>query len=166
MVRAISNFGAGYRPPSYNALRGELLQKAVANVDRLLDVWRFEGKKTGFVLTSDGWEDVTGKPLINVLLSTPMGAHFVEAKNASAEHVHLLTYASSLASSCILQWQTTSLLIVPELVLVLPGKVKDASYIADLWMHHIDKVGPNNVSAIITDGAAVNPKAAKIVIDQ
>lgn len=54
-------------------------------------------KKT--VLTSDGWEDVTGKPLINVLLSTPKGAHFVEAKNASGEHVHLLSYASSLASS-------------------------------------------------------------------
>lgn len=49
---------------------------------------------------------------------------------------------------------------------VLPGKVKDASYIADLWIEHIDKVGPNNVSAIITDGAAVNPNAAKIVIDQ
>ena len=53
MVRAISNFGSGYKPPSYNALRGELLQKAVADVDRLLDVWRFEGKKTGFVLTSE-----------------------------------------------------------------------------------------------------------------
>ena len=99
MVRAISNFGSGYKPPSYNALRGELLQKAVADVDRLLNVWRFEGTKTGFVLTSDGWEDVTGKPLINVLLSMPKGAHFVEAKNASGGHIHLLIYASMLASS-------------------------------------------------------------------
>lgn len=49
---------------------------------------------------------------------------------------------------------------------VLPRKVKDASYIVDLWIEHIDKVGPNNVFAIIIDGAAVNPKAAKIAIDQ
>jgi hypothetical protein len=84
MMRAIANFGPGYTPPAYNALRGPLLETAKAKVNRLLAVWRNEGKRTtGFVLSSDGWEDVNGRPLINILLSTPKGAHFVEAVNAS-----------------------------------------------------------------------------------
>jgi len=93
MVRAICSFGPGYKPPSYNALRGDLLQRARADVDKLLAIWRLEGIKTGFVFISDGWEDVTGRPLINILLTTPKGAHFVEAVNASGEHVHLLSCA-------------------------------------------------------------------------
>ena len=98
MMRAVSNFGPGYRPPTYNALRGELLQKARAEVDSTLTIWRNEGKRdTGFVLTSDGWEDVTGKPLINILFSTPKGAHFVEAVNASGGKLNCLTHAVLLA---------------------------------------------------------------------
>lgn len=60
MMRATSNFGAGYKPSTYHAL-----QTAKAKLVRALDVWRNEGKGvTGFVLSSDGWEDITGKPLI------------------------------------------------------------------------------------------------------
>ena len=56
MVEGISSVG-GYDPPSYNALRGPLLQTAKAKVDSALDIWRGEGKRvTGFVLSSDGWE--------------------------------------------------------------------------------------------------------------
>ena len=100
MMQAISNFGPGYKPPTYHALRGPLLQTAKAKVERALGVWRSEGKRvTGFVLSSDGWEDVTGKPLINILLSTPKGAHFVEAVNASGESMDLLCYARLLASN-------------------------------------------------------------------
>ena len=100
MMRAISNFGPGYKPPAYHALRGDLLQKAKAKVDSALDVWRYEGKRvTGFVLSSDGWEDVTGKPLINNVLSTPKGAQFVEAVNASGECRSLLCHARLLAGN-------------------------------------------------------------------
>lgn len=56
MMRAVSNYGPGYKPPSYRALRGPLLQKAKADLDRDLSVWRDEGKRvTGFVMSSDGW---------------------------------------------------------------------------------------------------------------
>ena len=90
MVRAICNFGPGYKPPSYNALRTELLQKAEVKVDAKLAVWRQDGEEvTGFVLSSDGWEDVTGKPLINIVFSTPKGSYFVEAINATSETVLL-----------------------------------------------------------------------------
>lgn len=34
---------------------------------------------------------------------------------------------------------------------------------AGLWLAQIEKLGPEHVTAIITDGAAVNPAAAKIV---
>ncbi|CAL8465691.1 g5227 [Coccomyxa elongata] len=100
---------------------------AKAKVDSALDIWRGEGKRvTGFVLSSDGWDDVSGRPLINIVLSTPKGAHFEEAINAS-------------------------------------GHTKDAAYIAGLWIEQINEVGPEHVSVLITDGAAVNPAAAKLV---
>ena len=90
MVRAISNFGPGYKPPTYHALRGPLLQASKANVDRKLETWYGEGKRvTGFVLSSDGWEDTTGKALINILLSTPKGAHMVVAVNTSGKTLYL-----------------------------------------------------------------------------
>lgn len=84
MIRAIANFGPGYKPPGYHALRTNLLERAKAKVDSGLEIWCKIGKEsTGFVLSSDGWEDVTGKPLINIVLSTPKGAQFVEAVNAT-----------------------------------------------------------------------------------
>ena len=51
-----------------------------------------------------------------------------------------------------------------EAMCVLSGNTKDAAYIAGLWTAQIEKIGPAHVSAIITDGAVVNPKATKLVI--
>ena len=45
----------------------------------------------------------------------------------------------------------------------LPDETKDAEYMAELWLAQLERIGPENVSAIITDGAAVNPAAARIV---
>lgn len=100
MMRAVSTFGTGYKPPTYHALRGPLLQTAKVKVESSLDLWRNEGKRvTGFVLSSDGWEDVTGKPLINILLSTPKGPHFVEAVNASGGNTNPLSHLTLLAGN-------------------------------------------------------------------
>ena len=46
---------------------------------------------------------------------------------------------------------------------MLPGHTKDAAFIAGLWITQIEKIGPEHVSVLITDGAAVNPAAAKLV---
>jgi hypothetical protein len=53
--------------------------------------------------------------------------------------------------------------ISADLVCVLLGEKKTAEYMAGLWIMHIERVGPEHVSAIITDGAAVIPKAAELV---
>ena len=99
MIRAIANFGPGYKPPSYHALRTDLLQKAKAEVDSDLAVWRKDGLDvTGFVLSSDGWEDVTGKPLINIVLSTPKGSQFVRAVDTTGTSM-LLCHAKLLAGN-------------------------------------------------------------------
>ena len=163
MVRAICNFGPGYKPPSYNALRTTLLQKAKLNVDSGLAVWRKDGEDgTGFVLSSDGWEDVTGKPLINIVFSTPKGSQFVEAVNATGEVVFTLASCTRLCHTDCLQ----ALQPFTKVCSVLPGEVKDAQYMAGLWLVQIERIGPENVSAIIADGAAVNPAAARIVAEQ
>ena len=153
MMRAVSNFGAGYKPPTYHALRGPLLQATKAKIDRKLDVWRSEGKRvTGFVISSDGWEDTTGKPLINILLSTPKGAHFVQAVNTSGETAYLLCHACLLTDSRHV-----------NLLPVNAGHTKDAPYIAELWLAQIRELGAAHCSLLITDGASVNPAAGKIV---
>jgi len=58
-------------------------------------------------------------------------------------------------------------MIIPELMSDLPGNTKDGAYMAKLWLIQIEKVGPEHISAIVTDGgAAVNPRAAKIVAEK
>ena len=53
--------------------------------------------------------------------------------------------------------------ILSQWVHVLPGHTKDAAYIAGLWIAHINKIGSEHVSALVTDGAAVNRAAGKLV---
>ncbi len=53
-----------------------------------------------------------------------------------------------------------------SLAIVPPGHTKDAAYIAELWITQIEETGPEHVSVIITDGAAVNRAAARIVTDK
>lgn len=86
-IKAVSDFGSGYVPPSYNTLREDLLKTSKEKVDSVLNVWREEGKRsTGFVLSSDGYDDNSTNPLINILLSTPKGAHFVKAVNCTGKY--------------------------------------------------------------------------------
>ena len=92
-VKAVSDFGAGYVPPCYNALRENFLQISKMKMDSWLDVWREEGRRsTSFVLSSDGYEDNSNNALINIVLSTRKGAHFVKAINTAGAFVFRSSY--------------------------------------------------------------------------
>lgn len=76
MVYAISAFGKGYKPPSYDKLRTSLLEKEKMRVSRGLSTVESSWKHYGCSLISDGWTDAAKRPLINFILSSPRGIVF------------------------------------------------------------------------------------------
>ena len=64
----------------------------------------------------------------------------------------------------ILIWSFCSMfLIISHTILV--GAEKNAEYLAAHWLETIEEYGPNNITAICTDGARNNVKAAAMVKD-
>ena len=49
---------------------------------------------------------------------------------------------------------------------MLAGNTKDAAYIAGIWIRHIKEIGSDDVSLMVTDGAAVNLAAGKLVTEE
>ena len=85
MCRTIAATGSAYSGPAYNGVRTYLLDDARNTVDKNLKIWRNEGHKTGFVMSSDGWTDTRNRPLMNIILSTPKGPHFFKAIDCSGQ---------------------------------------------------------------------------------
>ena len=77
-------YGEGYTGPSYNRLRGKLLQNAVVRLNADLVLYWEEAEYTGITLMSDGWTDTSHRPLMNVLAATPKGSCFLFAENVRA----------------------------------------------------------------------------------
>lgn len=85
MIRAIVRAGSGYRAPSAWKLSGPLLEAEHARVQEGLEQIRVEGIKTGVSISSDGWTDVAGHPLINFMYMSPAGCVFLGAQDSSSE---------------------------------------------------------------------------------
>eukprot|EP01018_Ginkgo_biloba_P032581 Gb_35676 [translate_table: standard] len=71
-------FGKGYKPPSFEALRTTILrskERLTNKLARIKETW----KHIGCTIISDGWSDMKHRPLINVLVSSPEGVLFVKA---------------------------------------------------------------------------------------
>ena len=56
-------------------------ERTARDVQQLLE----DTSRTGVALCSDGWSDVTNKPLLNVMVVTTKGAIFDSAINAAGE---------------------------------------------------------------------------------
>jgi Protein of unknown function (DUF 659)/hAT family C-terminal dimerisation region len=75
-----------YKNPRRKALAGDMLIQERRLVEKDLDVYKGGLKDTGCTLSSDGWSDITSKPLINLIVNTPKGEMFLEAVNTSGEY--------------------------------------------------------------------------------
>eukprot|EP01018_Ginkgo_biloba_P017795 Gb_36198 [translate_table: standard] len=75
-------FGKGYKPPSFEALRTTILKRSkerlINKLTSIKDTW----KHTGCTIISDGWSDIKHRPIINVLVYYPEGVLFVKAVDA------------------------------------------------------------------------------------
>jgi hypothetical protein len=85
-VKATAGAGPNYKPPGYEALRTHMLEKKKEDLDRQLDsLLAEEILRSGCTITSDGWTNITNKPLLNVLIITPKGERFLAAVDTSGQ---------------------------------------------------------------------------------
>jgi hypothetical protein len=84
MFEAAAIVGPGYRGPSYQDLRGPLLQGEKVDCTERLAQLRETWKTTGCTVMSDGWTDGKGRSILNFLVNCPKGTMFIKSVDASA----------------------------------------------------------------------------------
>jgi hypothetical protein len=84
MFEVAAIVGPGYRGPSYNELRGPLLQGEKVDCTKRLGELRESWEITGCTVMSDGWTDGKGRSILNFLVNCPRGTMFIKSIDASA----------------------------------------------------------------------------------
>ena len=83
MCDAIAVVGPGYKAPTYEELRGPILQEEKNDINVRLEELKKSWESTGCTVMSDGWTDTKGRTLINFLVNFPMGIMFIKSIDAS-----------------------------------------------------------------------------------
>ena len=84
MFEAAALVGGGFKPPTYEELRGPILQNEKAECSHRLEDLRKSWELTGCTVMSDGWTDMKGRTLLNFLVHCPRGTMFLKSVDASA----------------------------------------------------------------------------------
>jgi hypothetical protein len=84
MFEAVAILGPRLEGPSYNDLRGHLLQGEKVDCTQRLARLRESWETTGCTVMSDGWTDTKGRSILNFLVSCPRGTMFIKSVDASA----------------------------------------------------------------------------------
>jgi Protein of unknown function (DUF 659)/hAT family C-terminal dimerisation region len=74
-----------YSPPVYEAVRTKLLASEVEKVKTELEPFRDTLKDFGCTLVSDGWTNIQGRPLLNILLVSGHGSEFLFSVDCSGD---------------------------------------------------------------------------------
>ena len=83
MVQTINGAPIGYRSPRYDKARTMGLDKERAKINSALGKFTNDWSLYGVSIISDGWTNVKGKPLINILGVSASGAVFLLAHDYS-----------------------------------------------------------------------------------
>jgi hypothetical protein len=83
MVQAINGAPKGYRSPGYDKARTLGLDNKRAKIQGALGKFTNEWNINGVSIVSDGWINVKGKPLIDILGVSKSGAIFLSAHDYS-----------------------------------------------------------------------------------
>ena len=83
MVEAIRTVPTGYKSLRYDKARTVGLDKKKAKIQNALGQFTNAWNEYGVSIVSDGWTNVKGKPLINVLGVSPTGAVFLSTHDYS-----------------------------------------------------------------------------------
>jgi len=82
-MKSVGDYGKGLKLPSYHEARVTFLKNEVENVNKNLEMYRNEWKRTGCTLMSDGWTDGKSRSLINFLVNSPCGTVFLKSIDTS-----------------------------------------------------------------------------------
>lgn len=76
---ACGNNLKGYTPPSYDRMRTSLLEAEKASIEICLKSIKASWGSRGVSIVSDGWTDITRRPLINFIAASDAGPVFLRA---------------------------------------------------------------------------------------
>ncbi len=83
-VKATSQAGFLYEPPKYHALRTPLLDARKKHVeDEVKKTTKYSIETYGATISTDGWDNVVRRPLMNVMLCCPAGDIFLGSVDTS-----------------------------------------------------------------------------------
>ena len=85
MFKAAAIVGPGYKPPTYEELRGPILDDEKVDCTSRLEELRRSWEATGCTVMSDGWSDKKGRTLLNFLVHCPRGIMFIKYVDASGQ---------------------------------------------------------------------------------
>ncbi|XP_031281344.1 uncharacterized protein LOC116139837 [Pistacia vera] len=83
MLDVVAAIGPGYKQPTYDAMRVNLLRDAKKEVQLIVDNYKRIWQEVGCTLMADGWTDTCHRSLINFLVYCPKGVCFIKSVDAS-----------------------------------------------------------------------------------
>lgn len=83
MIDAVAIAGPGFKAPTSESLRTNLLLESVEDVMLVLAEFRSSWVETRCTIISDGWTDQRNRTLINFLVSCPVDTMFLKSMDAS-----------------------------------------------------------------------------------
>jgi hypothetical protein len=96
MVQAINGAPKGYRSPGYDKARTVGLDRERAKIQGALGKFTNEWNLNGVSIVFDGWTNVKGKPLINILVVSKSGAIFLSTHDYSDRYKTGINIADAL----------------------------------------------------------------------
>lgn len=86
VVKATSESRVAYKPPTYHALRTKLIKSTKDEVAAMVrEKTKAPIHKYGVTICSDGWDNVTHRPLMNVMLACTSGEVFLGSIDTTGE---------------------------------------------------------------------------------
>lgn len=102
MVDAIAECGAGYKAPSYEQLRSNLLDKLKGDINDSYKKFQEEWVDVGCTILSDCWSDGCGVSLVVFSVTCPRGTIFLKSIDVSS-HVDDPHYLFGLLESVVME---------------------------------------------------------------
>ena len=82
MIDVVVVAGPGFKAPSLESIRTNLLLESLEDAMLVLFEFRSSWVETGCVIMSDGWTDKRNRTLINLLVSCLVGTMFLKSVDA------------------------------------------------------------------------------------
>lgn len=83
MLDLVGKYGPGLKPPSGRLISGKFLRNEITSIREYLEEYRASWAVSGCSILADSWKDVHGRISINILVSCPLGTHFVSSVDAT-----------------------------------------------------------------------------------